>query len=48
MSWIGWAIFVQGISVLVGGFMGGMNWLAIIFGILIAVFAAMGALKTKS
>jgi hypothetical protein len=45
MKWIGWAICVIGINMLLTGFMAGMNWIAIIAGLLVAVFALMGALK---
>ena len=45
MNLLSWAICVLGIWILVGGFMGGMNWVSIICGIVIAVLALIAALK---
>lgn len=45
MKWLSWAIVVLGIWILVGGFMGMMNWLSIICGLVIAVLALIGAIK---
>jgi hypothetical protein len=46
MKWLSWSIVVLGIWILIGGFMGGMNWLSVICGVVIAVLALMGALKS--
>ena len=46
MKWIGWAIFVLGIWVLLMGVMPAINWVGIICGVAIAVLAAIGAIKS--
>lgn len=46
MKWIGWAICVLGIWVLLTGIFGpAMNWVSIVCGVVIAVLAAIGAIK---
>lgn len=45
MKWLSWAIVVLGLWILISGFMPGMI-LNIIAGIVIAVLALMGALKS--
>lgn len=47
MKWIGWAICVLGISVLLTGIIGpAINWVNIVCGVVIAVLAAIGAIKS--
>jgi hypothetical protein len=45
MKWIGWSIFVLGIWVLLTGVIGAVNWINIVCGVVIAVLAAIGAVK---
>jgi uncharacterized membrane protein len=46
MKWLSWSIVVLGLWILINGFMGAMNWVSIICGVVIAVLALMGALKS--
>ena len=49
MNWLGWAICVLGIWILLTGILGpALNWIGIICGIVIAVLAAIGAVTGKS
>lgn len=45
MKFLSWAIVVLGLWILIGGFLGTMNWVSIICGLVIAVLALIGALK---
>jgi hypothetical protein len=45
MKWLGWAICVLGIHLLITSVMGGFNVIGLIAGILIAVLALMAAIK---
>jgi len=45
MKLVAWAIAVLGVWILVGGFMGALNWVSIICGAAIAVLAIIGAIK---
>ncbi len=47
MKWIGWAVCVLGIWVLLTGIIGpaAVNWVNIVCGVVIAVLAAIGAIK---
>ena len=48
MNWIGWAICVLGIWVLLTGILGPAMWVSIVCGVVIAVLAAIGAVKQKA
>jgi D-alanyl-lipoteichoic acid acyltransferase DltB (MBOAT superfamily) len=45
MKWIGWSIAVLGVWILLGGIIGGLNWVNIICGVVIAVLAIIGAIR---
>lgn len=45
MKFLSWAIVVLGLWILIGGFMGAMNWVSIICGVVIAVLALISAIK---
>jgi hypothetical protein len=45
MKFLSWAICVLGLTMLVGGFLGAMNWVNIVGGLIIAVLALIGAIK---
>jgi hypothetical protein len=45
MKLVSWAIAVLGVWILLGGIIGGLNWVSIICGVAIAVLAIIGAIK---
>jgi hypothetical protein len=45
MKLVAWAIAVLGVWILLGGVIGGLNWVSIICGVAIAILAIIGAIK---